>query len=189
MRLPDRIYSGTVEFHVSGHGNPVRISMILTNNLTQRRHELHCSGHFETNSGWAYKGQILKNIRDLSDDPTYQTAMSLWERYHDNVMHVGTPRQEELIRETEAAMGRTLGMKERRKLLKRNGLLYDKDHDGFDYMYGTGFTCHDIPWDDVQKIRNLIERKEIYVDGFAVHEADLGPQGRGPAATIQERSN
>lgn len=161
MRLPDKVKHKTVEFRVPGQRNPVRITMTLTDNLTQRRYELHCSGYFETNSGWAYAGQIADKIKDLSNDATYQTAIAIWDKYHDNTKHWGTPKQESLIREVEDTLNRKLNQKERKKLLKRNGLLYDKDHDGFDHMYGAGFTCHDIPYDDVLKIEDLMERSII----------------------------
>lgn len=107
-------------------------------------------------------GQCLDTLIEstLKENPTFCQIHELWEKYHLNDMHAGTPKQEAMIREGIAS-GELADRDCTRVcdyLKSKRGYIDNdhKDNDGNGYRYGHGWLYEPIPEEDLNKIKNLI---------------------------------
>lgn len=92
----------------------------------------------------------------------------MWDRYHLNGMHAGTPAQESLLKQAvkngELASYGANNYKETLSYLEKNGLLYDKSCEGKTeegYKYGSGWLYEPIPDYDLKAIEEFMETKAV----------------------------
>ena len=111
-----------------------------------------CSGEIYEDFKCTQAGQCIDTIAELfPDDETAQEIHGLWDKYHLNDMHAGTPEQEgELKRVGLSEFGSKYS--ECCEYLKRVGLY---DHNG--YKFGTGWLKWEIPATDLKRIENLFK--------------------------------
>lgn len=115
-----------------------------------------------------YGGQCLDFINEhrdeLNDPETWDKIYRLWEKYHLNGMHAGTPEQEKAVNEW-LSMGNEYDYTAACEMLKNRGL-YDmpfygitigKRYNGELYKYGHGWVVNEIPADDLKNIENLLK--------------------------------
>ena len=113
-------------------------------------------------------GQCLDFINEhrdeLSDSETWDTIYRLWEKYHLNGMHAGTPEQEKAVNEW-LSLGHKYDYTAACDMLKDCGLYeipfygitIGKRYNGEMYKYGHGWVVHEIPADDLKKIEELLK--------------------------------
>lgn len=104
-------------------------------------------------------GQCLDDIAEFVKDEKFNEILRLWKLYHLNDMHPGTREQEEALEEAVKE-----GKLENRyasnytnccEYLKSIGL-YEVEHEGKPYRFGTGWLIWDIPEADIKKIEELL---------------------------------
>lgn len=112
-------------------------------------------------------GQCLDTIaehrNELKDKETFNIIYSMWQKYHLNSMHAGTPEQEKAINEWEK-QGNRYDYDEVCDMLKDLGL-YEVNFTGATigkyynnefYKYGSGWVIEEIPEEDLLKIEHLL---------------------------------
>lgn len=112
-------------------------------------------------------GQCLDTIREyraqLSDPALFDELFILWQSYHLNGMHAGTPDQERMIKEWLAA-GNRYEYTAVCNMLKAEGL-YEMPYTGlsvgrrFDnepYRYGTAWLVEELPGDVLLRVEHLL---------------------------------
>lgn len=105
-------------------------------------------------------GQCLDTIAEklpgLKKNKKYNLILDLWKKYHLNGMNAGTREQSAAIEEEAQRQGvRWLEYTKACEYLKSINL-YEVEHDGKPYKYGHGWIYYEIPAEDLQKIKNLI---------------------------------
>lgn len=94
-------------------------------------------------------GQCLDEIAQYVKTPVFKEVYDLWNKYHLNDMHAGTPEQEEAIKEyTKTNRYDYTAVCE---YLKSIGL-YEVDLNGEPYRYGTKWLYEAIPNEDLNRI-------------------------------------
>ena len=117
----------------------------------------HC--HSNIYSG----GQNLDEIAKYIKTPLFQKIHTLWEKYHLNGLHAGTPEQEEAIAAWKAE-GNKYDYNKACEMLKNCGLyevplnanlIGTRKADGEPYRYGHGWVISNIPEKDLEEIKKL----------------------------------
>ena len=105
---------------------------------------------------------INDNCPDIKANPIWQKIYRLWKLYHLNDLHAGTVEQEEALNKWRASNssrdnidGGTSYDKDC-EYLKSIGL-YEVDYNGKPYRYGTAWLKRDIPEEDLNQIKELLE--------------------------------
>lgn len=106
---------------------------------------------------------IAKYKKQLSNPDLFITLYDLWNKYHLNGMHAGTPEQEKAIEEWKAA-GNKYDYEAACEMLKERGL-YEVNYTGLSvsrryenepYKYGHAWLVQEIPGDVLLKIERLL---------------------------------
>ena len=93
-------------------------------------------------------GQAIDEIeKAYKGNPLAEKIVNWWRKYHNNNMHVGTPKQEEALNKA----GITGDYDDCRKYLESIGLLYDNG-----YKFGSGWLKEEIPADDLREIKEFL---------------------------------
>lgn len=107
--------------------------------------------------------EIAKYRRQLSDPELFDTIYNLWEKYHLNGMHAGTPEQERAIEEWKAEGNRyeysaVCEMLKRRGLYEVNytGLSIGRRYNNEPYKYGHAWLIQELPGDVLLKVEHLL---------------------------------
>lgn len=123
----------------------------------------------ETDILWG--GQCIYTIAHMVSDEYKETmdfVKEMWDRYHLNGLHAGTPAQEALLK--QAVKNRELkryganNYHECLDYLEKHGLLYDKNYKGKTgegYKYGSGWLYEAIPEYDLKAIEEFMETKTV----------------------------
>ena len=112
-------------------------------------------------------GQCLDTIAEyrnqLSDPELFDTIYSLWQNYHLNGMHAGTPEQEAAIAEWQAAGNRyeytaVCEMLKQRGLYEVNytGLSVGRRYNNEPYKYGHAWLIQQLPGDVLLKVEHML---------------------------------
>ena len=116
---------------------------------------------------WVTGGQCLDTINDKCPDikanPIWQKIYRLWKLYHLNDMHAGTVEQEEALDKWRAlsednTIQTVKGYDKACEYLKSIGL-YEVEYNGKPYRYGSGWLKRDIPEEDLNQIKELLETR------------------------------
>ena len=108
-------------------------------------------------------GQNLDEIAKYIKTPLFQKIHTLWEKYHLNSLHAGTPELEEAIMKWEAE-GHEYDYEKACEMLKSCGLyevplnvdlIGTRRADGKPYKYGHGWVIFNIPEKDLEEIKKL----------------------------------
>lgn len=102
-------------------------------------------------------GQNLDEIAEyITDNETFNTIYRLWNLYHLNHMHAGTPEQEEALERAEKDKNIKLhDYKEQCEYLKSVNL-FEVEYNGKPYKYGHGWIYYPIPEKDLQIIHKFL---------------------------------
>lgn len=99
-------------------------------------------------------GQCLDTIAEyLGNNAEFMEIHRLWKLYHLNDMHAGTREQEAAINAWKE-QGNRYDYTEVCEYLKSIGL-YEVEHEGKPYKYGTAWLYWEIPTEDLEKIKAL----------------------------------
>lgn len=155
--MEKRIYFGKVDYnHIGRKINPVYVTIKLNDT---------CNGPVFTASGEIYNqsktdchccGQCLDTIaRHLKGNQVFMMIYDLWKKYHLNDMHAGTPEQESFVDNWK----RNGGKQDYYSVctaLKDAGL-YEVEHNGKPYRYGSSWLYQEIPVEDINAIKHFIK--------------------------------
>lgn len=112
-------------------------------------------------------GQCLDTIREyagqLKNRALFIELYKLWEAYHLNGMHAGTPEQEKAIKEWRKA-GNSYDYTKACEMLKAaglyeipfTGLTVGKRYAGEPYKYGHGWVVEELPAAVVERVKQII---------------------------------
>ena len=106
-------------------------------------------------------GQCLDEIAKYLHNAKFRTIYKLWQKYHLNDMHAGTPEQEQLLDDYFKAEHKEYNYDEAKKVLSDNNMLTVKLANGSDYTYGRGWLYEPIPEEDLQSIVDLLGATEF----------------------------
>lgn len=107
-------------------------------------------------------GQCLDEIAKypIEHRGMFGVIYMMWQKYHLNDMHAGTPEQEKAIAVQEALYGRKLNYKERCDYLESIGL-YEVEYHGLEYngmyKYGHAWLYQPIDEGDLKEILRLLK--------------------------------
>lgn len=145
---------GKIDFNYTGRKiNEVEIEIELRD--TEKGPELSISGTIwnSTKTDCQTGGQCLDSILPFfKANEKFQTIYRLWQTYHLNGMHIGTPQQEAYVK--EHLIGR-FDYTKACELLKK-AKLFKVDLDGKPYKYGQDWLYWPIPDEDLAIIKDLI---------------------------------
>ena len=100
-------------------------------------------------------GQCCEEINKyFRNNKTFKKIYRLWKLYHLNDMHAGTIKQETFLNEN-GIKNWASNYEKVCKILEENGLLYDNG-----IKFGATWQYWEIPGNDLQEIKNLIEKGE-----------------------------
>lgn len=136
-----------VELRENNEGKPV---FSVCGNMWNNRH---------TDVIWGGQcvDDIAKQFEEIRNNGLYMEIMGLWEKYHLNDMHAGTPEQEKAVKELrERNNGRYLNYDEICLHLKWMEL-YEVELNGESYRYGSAWLYEEIPEKDLRRIKEIIE--------------------------------
>lgn len=116
-------------------------------------------------------GQCIDTLAEIVSKD-YKEEMDfvkeMWDRYHLNGMHAGTPAQEALLKQAvkngELDSYGANNYEETLSYLEKHGLLYDKSCEGkteAGYKYGSGWLYEPIPEYDLKAIEEFMETKVV----------------------------
>lgn len=114
--------------------------------------------------GGQYLDTINDNCPDIKSNPIWQKIYRLWKLYHLNDMHAGTVEQEEALDKWWAStssknnIGKGASYDMDCEYLKSIGL-YEVEYNGKPYRYGTGWLKRDIPEEDLNQIKELLNHR------------------------------
>lgn len=109
-------------------------------------------------------GQCLDTLRreypELANNALYCKIYDLWEKYHLNTLHAGTPAQEKALKEAVADgklagcginnYGASCAYLHSIGLLEDKEFMVEKDGEPKPYKYGTGWIAQEIPPEDLE---------------------------------------
>lgn len=142
--------------------------------------------HTDIYMGGQCVDEVVKLLEDAkAPEYTLKTARficDMWEKYHLNDMHAGTPAQEAILKEAvkngELERYGANNYEETCNYLKERGMLVDKDYttEKFPngYRYGCGWLFEAIPEEDLSLIKEFMVTGEV-------------PEGYGKDACIEEQ--
>lgn len=104
---------------------------------------------------------INDNCPDIKANPIWQKIYRLWKLYHLNDLHAGTVEQEEAldkwyVESEDNTIQNVKGYDKACEYLKSIGL-YEVEYNGKPYRYGSGWLKRDIPEEDLNQIKELLE--------------------------------
>jgi hypothetical protein len=146
--------------------DPQTKERIYTGNTTPTYHEFSVCGtvynHRKTDCYLA--GQCLDEISKYINDPLFKEIYCLWEKYHLNSMHAGTPAQEKAIKEWKKKGNKYDYSKVCEYLksinlyeVKYTGLSVGKVYNNELYKYGHGWIVEEIPTSALNAIVEILE--------------------------------
>lgn len=98
-------------------------------------------------------GQNLDDIKEYINDPTFNEIYQLWNLYHLNDLNAGTPIQEQAVNQWRKDNNITgWAYDQACEYLKSINLYGDKG-----YEYGTIWLYREIPEEDLNKIKALLQ--------------------------------
>lgn len=108
-------------------------------------------------------GQCLKSMKPYIHSTLFNEIYELWEKYHLNRMHAGTPEQEAAIEVKEERIGRQLTYKECCEFLKEvhlyeveyTGPAVGRMYDHESYVYGHAWLIQALPDDVVRRVMEI----------------------------------
>ena len=103
---------------------------------------------------------INDNCPDIKANPIWQKIYRLWKLYHLNDLHAGTIEQEEALDKWWASSKDNIDRDYHKdcEYLKSIGL-YEVEYNGKPYQYGTAWLKRDIPEEDLNQIKELLETR------------------------------
>lgn len=110
--------------------------------------------HTDILRGGQCVGSLAEHYKSLRNNKLYMRILDLWQKYHLNDMHAGTPEQEKAIKEWKA-QGNTYDYTKACDYLKEIGL-YEVDLNGEKYKYGHSRLYEAIPAEDLEEIKLII---------------------------------
>ena len=110
---------------------------------------------------WETGGQCLDDIQALVERDTpygaeFGEIVRLWQAYHLNDMHAGTPKQEKALKDA-GLTGFASQYSECCEYLKGIGLYEVTLPDGSLYKFGSGWLTEEIPEKDLKEIEDIIK--------------------------------
>lgn len=149
IKLRKTFNFGKVDWNHTGRKiNPVEVTVELRNNNDGKPvFAASAVVYNQTKTDCWTAGQCLNHIH-LNDD-TFKFIKKMWQAYHLNDMHAGTPEQEKALESCTAK-----DYIERCEYLKSIGL-YEVELDGKPYKYGHSWLYQEIPADDLNAIKAL----------------------------------
>lgn len=151
--MKKKIDFGKIDYLGNGRkANPVTVEIELKE--TDKGYCFAASGaiwnHIKTDMYCG--GQCLDTIAKYVRTPEFMEVHRLWKLYHLNDMHAGTREQEAAIDAWK--QNNRYEYKALYEHLKSVGL-YEVEHEGKPYTYGSGWVYWDIPAEDLEKIKAL----------------------------------
>ena len=120
--------------------------------------------YYPTIKDWDYTGcgQVISRIAKLyPNNKEVQLIKKLWLKYHLNDMNAGTPKQSKYL----SSLGRYIDYDWACKELEKVDLLYDKEYNypgqKQGYRYGSAWLYREIPKEDLQLIKKIIEKNGL----------------------------
>ena len=102
-------------------------------------------------------GQCLDDLQPyFKNNQLFNKIVTLWNQYHLNDMHAGTPEQEKSIKEHFEKIDQRYDYTIACDYLKSIGL-YEVLIDGTPYKYGHAWLYESIPLNDLERIRSLFQ--------------------------------
>lgn len=135
--------------------NPVTVEVTLTEDNGKHRFSAMAMVYNQTKTDILAGGQCLDSIAKRTKNKQFMEIYRLWKLYHLNDMHAGTIEQEEAIKDWESK-GNRYDYTSACEYLKSVGL-YEVEHNGKPYTYGSGWLYWDIPEDDLKIIQALFD--------------------------------
>ena len=155
--MKKRFYLGNVDYEQEGaFTNRVYVEVELRD--TKEGPVFRCKGNIQNskNTESLVSGQCLDDIHAyFPNDQQFGTIYELWKQYHLNDMNAGTVEQTEALKKAKAE-----GININDYIAACNYLasigLYEVTYKGELYQYGTGWLYHEIPKEDLTRIRELL---------------------------------
>ena len=154
--LKKQISFGKIDFNGCGRRiNEVEVELRLKE--TSNGMEFSASGviYNSKKTDCICAGQCLDEIGKYVGIPLFHEIHDLWKKYHLNGMHAGTEEQEAAIEAWEAKEN-TYDYTKVVDYLKSIGL-YEVEYNGKPYKYGTSWLFREIPEQDLNRIKAIIE--------------------------------
>lgn len=159
---------GNIRFGSKTKCHPARLYVELrtyrSNDESFTFDELSICGEVATRSGTLLTaGQCLDHmVPDLKNNRKFIELYRLWQRYHLNDMHPGTPEQENALK--EAGIGRA-DYDRASEYLRSKGLFevpltgatINRKYNGEPFSYGSGWVINFLPEEVENRIREIIK--------------------------------
>lgn len=167
-----RRYPVTVEVELKRRGGEKTFTVdrktgerTYTGNTTPEYVEFSACGNIwnTTKTDIVCGGQCLDTIAKYVKDPVFKEIHKLWQQYHLNGMHAGTPEQEKAIEEWKAA-GNKYDYTAVCEYLKSidlyevnyTGLSIGRRYENEPYRYGRAWLIQEIPGDALLRIEHML---------------------------------
>ena len=165
---------GKIDYFDKGRKtNAVEVEVELTEKKGEYVFSARAAVYDNTKTDYVCAGQCLDSLMidfpQLKNNKTYCLIESMWEKYHLNDIHGGTPMQEEALKEAvEQGILSSYGANNYEAscdYLKSIDLYEDKNYlverkgEQVPYVYGTGWLTESIPEKDLKIIKELVEGK------------------------------
>lgn len=114
-------------------------------------------------------GQCLDEIAKYVHTPLFKEIYELWDKYHLNGMHAGTPEQEAAVKEW-MNQGNQYDYTEACKMLEKKGLLevnftgmtVGRVYNNEPYKYGHGWVVGILPEEVLKRVNEIIDENRKY---------------------------
>lgn len=125
---------------------------------------------------------ILDQFNELRNDPIYKNISHFYHEHQSNDKRPGTAEQEEAVKEYFRESGETYSFEKAVQILQDRGLYIVDLPSGEKYRYGDSFIYHEIPKNDIDSIKLLIESNAQTVTntGKPIKEAKKGKKAPVP---------
>lgn len=161
--MKTRLNFGKIDYNDKNRKvNEVVVEMELKENKEgQKCFSASAAVYNSRHTNWEMGGQCLDDIQALVERDTpygaeYGEIVRLWQAYHLNDSHAGTPEQEKALKEA-GLNGFAAQYDECCEYLKGIGLYEVALPDGSLYKFGTGWLTEEIPERDLQEIEDIIQ--------------------------------
>lgn len=147
---------GKIDFYGRGRKvNLVTVNLELTETKKGLEFTASATVWNSTKTDCVMAGQCLDTLYNdfkLKNNKLFKKIHELWKKYHLNGMHAGTKKQEDALKSTKWGGVNANYYKEQCEFLDALNLLVDNG-----YKYGTGWLLEEIPSDDLEVIKSIIE--------------------------------